>query len=228
MNTIFKKIVARTYKPVLEKYLSKKRIYRYGDTRLEIPPEVFHPGFFSSTQLLLQYITKLSLKGKKFLELGAGSGLISMVATNKGANVLATDVNPVAIEYLHINSKQNNVKFEIIHSDLFNTIPEQQFDVIAINPPYYKKEPQTLLDHAWFCGEKGEYFFKLFQQLSGYIHNNSDVILVACDGCDINMIAEAASGNAFKLDCVLTRQTILEKNFIFKIVPGTPYGEKIN
>src|SRR5690554_3133184 len=113
MNIVFKKIISRTYKPALEKFLSKKRIYRYGNIRLEIPPEVFHPGFFSSTLILLQYIIKLELKEKKMLELGAGSGLISMIAAEKNADVVATDINHIAIKYLHRNSRQNNIELTI-------------------------------------------------------------------------------------------------------------------
>lgn len=217
MRSAIKNIVSHTYKPLLEKYLSKKRIYKYGDIRLEIPPEVFHPGFFSSTQLLLQYILELPLKEKKILELGAGSGLISMVAAGKGAKVIAIDINPIAVEYLEANSKQNNIQFEIIHSDLFDDIAQQSFDIIAINPPYYKKHPQTLLDHAWYCGENGEYFSKLFRQLAAYVHSNSEVIIVLCDGCDIEMIKSSAKQNDFTMNCMLTKQTIIEKNFIFKI-----------
>jgi len=217
MKTAIKNIVARTYKPFLEKYLSKKRIYTYGNIKLQIPPEVFHPGFFTSTQFLLQYIKKLTLQGKNFLELGAGNGLISIYAAKQDAKVTATDINHVAIEFLRINSEENNFRLNIVQSDLFENISVQQFDIIAINPPYYKKNPQTLIDHAWYCGENGEFFFDLFRQLLKYIHKDSVVIMVLCDGCDLGMIEEAANQNGFKLSCVQIKQSLIEKNFIYKI-----------
>ena len=217
MKTAIKNIVARTYKPFLEKYLSKKRIYTYGNIKLQIPPEVFHPGFFTSTQFLLQYIKKLTLQGKDFLELGAGNGLISIYAAKQDAKVTATDINPVAIEFLRINSEENNVRLNIVKSDLFENISVQQFDIIAINPPYYKKDPHTLIDHAWYCGENGEFFFDLFKQLPKYIHKDSVVIMVLCDGCDLGMIEEAANQNGFKLSRVQIKQSLIEKNFIYKI-----------
>ena len=225
MRAALKNIVAHTYKPFLEKYLSKKRIYTYGNISLQIPPEVFHPGFFTSTQFLLQYIKKLSLRGKRFLELGAGNGLISIYAAKHGAKVIATDINSVAMEYLHINSLENKASVNSILSDLFGNIPVQQFDIIAINPPYYKKDPQTMLDHAWYCGENGEFFFKLFNQLPAYIHEISEVIMVLCDGCDMEMIEQAAGQNGFKLDCVETKQSLIEKNFIYKIIRKDSLGE---
>lgn len=228
MKAALKNIVAHTYKPFLEKYLSKKRIYTYGNIKLQIPPEVFHPGFFTSTQFLLQYIKKLPLYGKRFLEPGAGNGLISIYAAKHRAKVTATDINPVAIEYLRINGIENNAPINIIQSDLFENIPLQQFDIIAINPPYYKKDPQTLLDHAWYCGKNGEFFYKLFAQLSKYVHKDSEVIMILCDGCDIKMIEDAANQNRFKIGCVQTKQSLIEKNFIYKIVRQTAdsLGEK--
>lgn len=217
MRTVLKHIVAKTYKPLLIKYLSKTRTYHYENILLEIPPQVFHPGFFTSTQLLLQYVNGFPLQGKSLLELGAGSGLIAIRAAKQGAVVTATDINPVAIKYLHSNSVQNNVHLEIIRSDLFVTISKNSFDIIAINPPYYKKQPVTLQDFAWFCGENGQYFSGLFNQLADYIHDKTEIIMVLCDGCDIEMIETAAAGNGFELRLVLTKQNMLEKNFIYKI-----------
>ena len=217
MNTVIKHIVAHTYKPLLVKYLSKTRTYRYKDIRLAIPPEVFHPGFFFSTQLLLQYISKLPLQQKHFLELGCGSGLISIVAAKKNALVKATDINPVAIEFLKKNSGENKVKIDIIQSDLFDNIPKQLFDIIAINPPYFKKQPATAKDYAWYCGQNGEYFSALFNTIGNYIHANTEILMVLFDGCDMEMITGFAAKNKFAFTCVCRKQNILEKNFIYKI-----------
>ena len=217
MKTALKHIVAHTYKPWLEKYLSKIRTYNYEDIKLEIPPQVFHPGFFFSTQLLLNSIKRLPLKGRSFLEPGCGSGLISIYAAKKGANVTATDINPIAIEFLNKNAEQNEVGLEVIQSDLFTNIPKQQFDIIAINPPYYKKKPESAKEYAWYCGENGEYFLSLFEGLNDYVHPASEIFMVLFDGCDLEMIENMASENGFNLLCVHTRKNWLEKNFIYKI-----------
>ncbi len=217
MRTVLKHIVANTYKPLLVKYLSRTRVYRYKDTKLDIPPQVFHPGFFFSTQLLLEYINRLPLLGKNFLELGCGSGLISIVAAKKGAKVTATDISTIAVESLKKNSRQNKVGIEIIKSDLFQNIPKQEFDIIAINPPYYEKQPLTEQDHAWFCGENGEYFSGLFDSLADYIHAETEILMVLFEDCSMEMIAGFAAKNGFTLNCVYSKKNMLEKNFIFKI-----------
>ena len=217
MNTVLKHIVAHTYKPLLEKYLSKPRLYKYGAIKLIVPPQVFHPGFFFSTRILLNYIRQFELQDKTFFEPGCGSGLISIFAAKKGAIVSARDINPVAVEFLKENSLLNNVNIRTIHSDLFQQIPKQSFDFIAINPPYYKKQPVTELDYAWLCGENGEYFASLFRGLNDYMHTDSVVIMVLFDGCDMEMIKQFAAQNNFGLQCVQTQKNLLERNLIYRI-----------
>lgn len=217
MRTLLRHIVAHTYKPLLERYLARTRMYRYGDIELEIPPQVFHPGFFFSTQVLLRHISSMSLQCQRFLELGAGSGLISIYAAKNGARVTATDINPAAIGCLEKNARINNVKLSILHSDLFMHMAEQEFDIIAINPPFYKKTPLDAKEFAWFCGENGEYFESLFGDLDRFINMNSQVFMVLFEGCDLEMIEDIAAQNQFSLDCIHTHRNLLEKNFIYKI-----------
>ncbi len=209
--------MSRTYRPLLEKYLTKSRVYFYRGVKISVTAGVFHPGFFTSTKMLWRQIRKLAIEGKSLLELGAGSGLISVSAAKQGARVTSTDINPAAIRCLEINRLQNEVELNIIRSDLFRNIPKQNFDIIAINPPYYKKTPQSMADYAWFCGENGEYFEQLFNDLGDYIHHNSTVLMVLCDGCDLDMIMALASRHGFLCNCVLSQQNLLETNFIFKI-----------
>lgn len=219
MRALVKYIMGRTYRPLLVKYLSSVRTFSYRGIHLEIPPEVFHPGFFFSTKYLLGYIRQKKLQGKTLLELGAGSGLIAMYASRQGSIVTASDINPVAIQYLFKNAEANKIKLDIIKSDLFENIADQRFDWIVINPPYYKKHPSTYQEHAWFCGENGEYFTKLFEGLQNYIHKGSEVIMVLCDGCDIEMIRQIAKQHSFSLQCRHSRITLVEKNYIFSIIP---------
>jgi release factor glutamine methyltransferase len=218
MRSLVKYIVARTYKPLLVKYLSKTRTYSWKGITLEIPPEVFHPGFFTSTKILLHYIKHKSFKQNSVLELGAGSGLISIYTAKKGADVTATDINTVAINFLKKNAKRNNVDLIILHSDIFNSIPVCLFDTIIINPPYYKKQPRSNAEYAWYCGENGEYFQKLFNHLKNYVHGKTEMLMVLCDGCDLQMIKDLAHENSFDLQSVFQRNTVIEKNYIFKIV----------
>lgn len=217
MRHLIKYIIAGVYKPLLVRYLSKSRKYKYKGIKLVVPPEVFHPGFFTSTKLLLNYIAAQPLQSCSLLELGAGSGLISMYAAKKGARVTASDISSTAIRYLHQNITSNEVNIKIIHSDVFTDIPSQTFDYIIINPPYYKKNPQSESDYAWYCGINGEYFEQLFTHLTSYTHAQTRVFMVLCDGCDIDMIKEMALKKRIAFNCVQETRNWVENNFIFKL-----------
>ena len=217
VKTLVRYFMGSAYKPLLVRYLSKNRRYTSHGLTLEIPPEVFHPGFFFSTKILISAINNLPLQNRTLLELGAGSGLIAMHASRQGAVATATDINPVAIEYLQKNKHRNQVSLRIIQSDLFTNIPLEAFDIIAINPPYYKKDPQSHAEYAWFCGKKGEYFENLFSSLGNYMHEGTVVLMTLCDGCDLDMIRTMATLKGFKLLCLQERRNIVEKHFLFNI-----------
>lgn len=79
-------------------HFRKPRSFSFEDLKLTILPTVFHPGIYLSTGILVEFLSTIDLKGKTFLELGAGNGLTSFVAAKKGAIVTATDINTKAIE----------------------------------------------------------------------------------------------------------------------------------
>jgi release factor glutamine methyltransferase len=217
MKTAIKYIVGTTWQPLLKKYLAKTRSYSYRNIRLQIPASVFHPGFFFSTHLLLDQIKKFPLENKKLLEPGAGSGLISIYAALRGARATATDINPTAVKFLYHNSEANHVRLSVIESNLFERLRPQAFDIIAINPPYYKRKPQSFDDYAWFCGENGEYFEQLFAGLKNYMHSETMALMVLCDGCDIKMVQRLAEDNGYGMQAIHTKKNMLETNFIYRI-----------
>jgi release factor glutamine methyltransferase len=224
MNRVIRTIAERFYRPVLVRYLSATRMYGYRGIRLEVPPGVFHPGFFFSSKFLLRFLARQQLKGRSFLELGAGSGLISLFAARQGAVVTATDINPTAIACMERNNSLNSASLEIIQSDLYALIPMQPFDVVAVNPPYYRKDPASDAERAWYCGANGEYFDEFFRGLVHYVHSRSNIWMVLCEGCDLVMINRLAACHGWELDCVETRHNLIERDYIFQISPLTGSG----
>jgi release factor glutamine methyltransferase len=224
LRRVIKYFVSFAVKPVLVRYLSDTRTYRYRNVVLQVPPEVFHPGFFFSTKLLLRYLCTLPLRDRRVLELGAGSGLISIVLAQLGAQVTASDINDTALVQLWENAVANKVSIETRHSDLFDKL-RGRFDVIAINPPYYKGTARNEKEQAWYCGPKGEYFERLFAQLGDHIHPQSDVLMVLCDGCDIDMIRAYAQAKGFSLRCVQRQRNLLETGFVFRIEKSNTHDE---
>jgi predicted nicotinamide N-methyase len=53
------------------------------------------------------------LRGRRMLELGCGLALPSLVAAARGAQVLATDWAPEAVELLRLNAERNGIALEV-------------------------------------------------------------------------------------------------------------------
>lgn len=77
-----------------------------------------------------------------------------------------------------------------------------------------------MADHAWYCGENGEYFDHLFTKLGRYIHNNSIVLMVLSEECDIDMISEIASSHNFYMQKKITKKSVWEHLYIYQIISG--------
>jgi release factor glutamine methyltransferase len=214
-----KYIANKTLRPILLRYLAVPRKYTFEGVKLVVQAGIFHPGFFFSTRFLLSYLKGIDLKNKSFLELGAGSGLVSIYASKQGATATASDISPKAVENVKQNQQLNNCSFPVIHSDLFSNIPTQKFDIIAVNPPYYKKNPATEKDHAWYCGGNMEYFARLFSTIKNYIHSQSQVIMVLSDECDITEVKKIAVTNNLILTETLVKKNWSETLFIYKLKP---------
>lgn len=213
--SIIKKIFSRFLPDLVRYYVSRERWYRGFGLHLRIAVGVFHPGLFFSTHILLRRLLKESLSGTSVLELGAGSGLISLVAAKRGAEVLATDINPIATENLKFNAAQHHLQVSVLLSDLFETVPLRRFDYILINPPYYPKEPQSLAGRAWYCGAHFEYFVRLFAQLPPYL--GGKVWMILSEDCAIEHIKKLAAAHDITFHLLETHQNFWEKNFIFQL-----------
>jgi len=89
----------------------------------------------------VRQISALPLKGRSFIEVGCGTGLISLAAARAGAVVTAVDISPQAIAATQKNFLANGLKGEVLLSDLFTNLQGRKFDVAVINPPYFKRRP---------------------------------------------------------------------------------------
>lgn len=198
-------------------YLSKTRYYQRHGLRIEVTPTVFHPGLLFSTKILLEYCLQLPIKGKKILELGAGSGLITATLSKEGGQLVATDINPAAVKALKATRDYNQLDYEVIESDLFQALEGYQFDLIAINPPYFPQNPTDARTQAFFCGANFEYFHRLFATLRLHLLPEAYVLMILSDDCDLKTIESIALEAGFTWQEVYQEKVWGETNLIYQI-----------
>ena len=91
--------------------------------------------------------------GERFLEVGAGAGLVALHAA-RITDAVATDVNPDAVEVLRRSARRNRVPLEVVRTDLIAGL-RGPFDVVAFNPPYLPGRPRGEVERAWHGGREG-------------------------------------------------------------------------
>jgi release factor glutamine methyltransferase len=205
----FKRVAGAFLKPIAGFYLQKDRWFRYKGLKIKVKKGVFHPGLFFSTQSLLKFLQTENVTGKSLLELGCGTGLISVV--------VASDINADAVSCTQENAKLNRIEIKTVVSDLFDSITPQTFNYIIINPPFYKGAAKNDSDKAWYCGEDFEYFEKLFSQLKNFSGKNSKVLMVLSDDCDLKKIKSFALKNNLHLLLLKKYLKWMEYNYIYRV-----------
>ena len=120
---------------------------------IDVMPEVYNP---SDDSFLLHKVVDGVTPGKSFLEMGPGTGLLSVHAAKLGARVTAADINPHAVECTARNAARNGVRMDVVRSDLFEKI-QGNYDVIVFNPPYLPGPASSTswIERAWSGGGEG-------------------------------------------------------------------------
>ena len=217
MRNFIKKITHPFLKYGLKLFYSKPRTYCYDTICIKVHPDVFPPHLTISTKILLDFINEIKLSNKTFLELGCGSGIISLFAAKKEAKVIATDINETALEYLKVNATKNKLNLDIVKSDLFEKLENNTFDYIIINPPYYPKKAKNVKEQAWFCGENFEYFEHLFKQLPNFIAEDNFCYMILSEDCEIEKIIQMATKNNLNFQLIFNKKSSFEMNYIYQI-----------
>ena len=71
------------------------------------------------------------------LDLGAGSGYQALLAARHARRVVATDVNPRALDFARFNTALNGAEgIEVREGDLLEPAARERFDLVVSNPPH--------------------------------------------------------------------------------------------
>src|SRR5581483_11200196 len=71
------------------------------------------------------------------LDLGTGCGILALLAADHAGRVVATDVNPRAVNMAAFNARLNGLEnVEALTGDLLAPVRGRRFGLIVANPPF--------------------------------------------------------------------------------------------
>ena len=146
--------------------------------------DVYPPGGLALEIYKLIEQGILNCRDKTILDLGCGSGIVSIAAARFGAkHVVALDIVEACVEATHSNALLNHVK-NIIEARISNGLAslsrDEQFDVIIYIAPQDDSVPENGLDYA-FYDPSFNLLHELAEKAKDHLRPNGKIILAYMD-----------------------------------------------
>jgi release factor glutamine methyltransferase len=159
--------------------------------------------------------------GDKVLDMGTGSGANAILAATRGAEVLAVDINPVALKAAVANVERNGVAglVHVRQSDVFSEV-DGAFDLIVFDPPYRWFRPRDLLEAA-MTDEGYRSMTAFFRQARRHLSPIGRMLIAFGTSGDLGYLKNLATEQGFAIDTLahddLTRDGWKVDYFTFRL-----------
>ncbi|HEU0097039.1 MAG TPA: methyltransferase [Rhizomicrobium sp.] len=164
-------LIAPPLVPEIRLYLATEVEPIWRKTEEELTREGVPPPYWAFAwaggQALARYVLDNpdSVRGRRVLDIGSGSGLVGIAAAKVGAaHVLAADIDAFACAAIALNAKANDVVIAAITDDVIGTSGD--WDVILVGDLFYERPlAERLLDWlrkqqaATLLGDPGRSYF---------------------------------------------------------------------
>ena len=145
----------------------------YGN-KIMVNKNVLIPRYETETLIAktLEYLDALNLVPESALEIGTGSGCISITLKKQKpiVEITAIEISRKALKLAKKNAKYNKCKINFIKKDMFKYHPFNKYDILISNPPYIREkdiiDPQTSFEPnlALYGGKDGlKYYEQIFK-----------------------------------------------------------------
>ncbi len=190
-----------------------------GDVDFVVDSEVYPPS--DDTYLLLDAIEVND--DDIFMEVGCGSGIITLAAAQACQEVFATDVSLNAVRNTMQNLRRNSLssRCSVVQTDILSSFrPRAHFSVIVFNPPYLPQDDiSTGMDHAFVGGPSGvETTERFIREGINHLHENGRLYVIASSLADMDRIKSTMK------TCSLITRVVASSSFFFEtlsVLEGT-------
>ena len=195
------------------KKLNRGLFMKMGKFEIETDDLVYIPS--DDTFLLAK---NLEIKeGQSVLEIGTGSGLVSMYASLLTDDVTATDINYNALELAEKNFKLNNINtIKLEFGDLFEPVKDKKFDVILFNTPYLPTDSEDIinddLNYAFDGGLDGRKVIDRFiNEVSNHLNDKGIVQIIQSSLSDNDRTLHMFDRNGFIAEIAASEKFFFEE-----------------
>lgn len=183
---------------------------------ISLLPEVYNPS--DDSYLLLKCVDVVP--GETLLEMGCGAGLVALHAAKAGAKVTAVDVSPHAVECTRRNAARNDLRVEVLRSDLFEKVAGS-YDIIAFNPPYLPEDSRTSswIERGWSGGREGsEVAVRFMEEAWRHLAPRGKVYLILSSLGGLISVLQA-SRNRYSSELLEERHMFFESIYGYRFSP---------
>ncbi len=174
--------------------------------------DVYEPR--EDSLLMLETLEAEMLHGKELLDVGCGSGVLSLFAASKGAKVTACDVDDLAIENVTRAARKLGLNLRAVVSDAWSSISES-FDVVLMNPPYLPSNHST--DAAVDGGRDGIAIVERFaDELPSHLHSGGFALVLVSS---VTSWQHVFKPTEFEVTLVGRKSLFFEELSVLRITP---------
>jgi methylase of polypeptide subunit release factors len=223
-------VVHAARRPWLARRLRRAVTERVDGLSLTVPPGVFNPVLFRTGALLARAVGELPpvnaaelppVDAGRALDLGTGSGVGALAAARRGYRVVAVDLSPAAVAAARANATIAGLAdaVEVRHGDLFAPVRGERFDLVLLNPPYFRGAPRDDADRAWRSDDVPERFAA---GLAGALAPGGGALVVLSTDGEGDSLLAALAAAGFHARPALRRDLWNEVITVWSVRPAEP------
>ena len=156
---------------------------------LRVLSGVFNPALHFTSGALAELLKKPGVvkQGARVLDIGTGSGILAIASVLAGGGrVVAVDVNPAAVECARLNARRYGVlgQVSVRQGDMFAPVAGERFDLVLVNPPYFRGEPRDSAQRAYLAGADFQWIRRFGMDLSSVLAPGGRALMVVGDAAE--------------------------------------------
>ncbi|NOR85556.1 methyltransferase domain-containing protein [archaeon] len=195
-------------------------MFEHKGIKIGFSKDVYEPD--DDTFLIVDNLEKLNIsKNNTVLEVGIGSGIVSLFLAKLAKTVTGVDINKHAVELSIQNAVLNNIKnVSFFESDLFDKIDDKsKFDLIIFNLPYVPTE--EIIDEpiakAWDGGANGRKVTDRFlSEAINYITLNGKICVLDSSLSNYKKTILFLENNGFKTKIIAEKKLSFEMLYLIE------------